>query len=79
MSIADHELVRNQLSLVHVLGGREAERGRFGTMPPEEIAGTQVRQPEFLAQPRRLRAFAGARWAEQDEIHVAHGGRSGAT
>ena len=69
----DHELVGNQLSPVHVAGGRATERGGFGAMPPEEVAGTEVRQPKLVAQSRRLGAFAGARRPEQDEVHVGHG------
>src|SRR5439155_23227646 len=38
----------------------------------EHVAGGDVEQPEVLAQALRLRALAGARGAEDDQIELRH-------
>ena len=64
------ELVRHEAAGVDVRGGLLAELGLVGAVLPEQVAGGEVAEAEVVAQGLGLRALAGARCAEQYEVHV---------
>src|SRR5215210_2980705 len=71
----DHELVGHQLALVHVLLGLLAELGAVLDVRAQEVARTDVGQPEVLGQSRGLGALPGPGRAQQDEVQLAHEAR----
>ena len=61
MTIADDDLVGDELARVHVALGLEAELGSLGDVLAEDVAGGDVRQPVRLDELGSLRAFARTR------------------
>ena len=64
------QLVGDEVAVLHVLARALAKHGALGDLGAEDVAGGDVRQAEVLAQPLGLRALAGARRAEQDQVHL---------
>ena len=62
----EHELVGDQLALLHVGLGLPTELGATPQIRPEQISGRYMRQTEGLRKPLGLRSFSGTWCAEQD-------------
>src|SRR3954454_17162121 len=80
----DHELVGNELAVVHVRLGLAAQVRLLPHVLPQEVARGDVGQIEVLTQACRLRALTGPGRTEENQVELAHkgdsspGGRRGA-
>jgi hypothetical protein len=69
------QVVRNQAAGVHVAPGLPPEGGAGGDGRAQEVPGGEVRNPEILRQPFRLRPLTGSGGSEEDDsIHRFSGG-----
>src|SRR5882672_6371398 len=66
---ADDDLVGDQLSRVHHLLGRDAQRSAGLHRRAQHVAGGNLRDPEVVPDESRLRALTGARRPEKNEPH----------
>ena len=64
----DHELVGHQLALVHEAPRRWPSGVSTAIARAQHVAGRDVRDPEALREPLRLRPFPGAGRTEQQEV-----------
>src|SRR5205823_3922474 len=75
---ADHYVVGDELTRVHVALRLEPERGARLRLRAEQITGGHVREPVMLGETLRLRPLAGTLLAEQDETReLTHGATPG--
>jgi hypothetical protein len=66
----DHQLVRNEVAVAHVLLGLLAQVAAVLAVLAQHVARGDVGEVEVLAQPRGLGALAGAGRAEQEEVEL---------
>src|SRR5690606_9215340 len=65
---ADDDVVRNELTRVHVAARLRTERRTAPHGVAQHVAGRQPQQPEPLREQRALRALSRAGWAEENQI-----------
>ena len=63
------EIVRDEIAAVHDRLGLLAELGSRGDGRAQHVAGRKLDQPPLILENLGLCAFAGARRAEQDQVH----------
>ncbi len=68
----DDELVGHQLAAVHVALRGDAQLGAVLHRGAQDVAGCHVGQAKVVLQAGGLRAFAGTRRPEEDEVQLAH-------
>ena len=66
---ADDQLVGDQLASIHDFLQLQAQWGAGLDGGTQHVTGGNLRNAEFLANELGLRAFAGARCAQQDQLH----------
>ena len=68
----DDQVVRNQITVVHVLLGLLAELGPLADRLPEHVSRGYVRKTEVTHQAASLRTLPRPRWPEQDQVQLGH-------
>ena len=66
-----HDLVGNEVALLHELERPPPDVGAIADRLPEDLPRRDMRQPVLALKHFRLRPLAGTGWAHEDQVHAA--------